>query len=181
MNQVIIISGSAGTGKSTVAKALARRFKLRHISAGGKMRELAKELGFNTKGREFLKFYNYLRNHSSIDRKLDREIIHEVKEGSCVIESRLAAYIIKLPSFKILLKVPDSIAARRIALRDGISKSEALNIIRKRNKEDLIRYKKLYNININDYSIYDMILDTSFFNIKDMNSIIINAVSKVLK
>ena len=38
---VIIISGSPGSGKSTVAKNLAKKLGLRHTSAGDKMREIA--------------------------------------------------------------------------------------------------------------------------------------------
>ena len=40
---IIAISGKAGSGKSTVAKLLASKLRLRHYSIGDLMREMAKE------------------------------------------------------------------------------------------------------------------------------------------
>jgi len=40
---IITISGKAGSGKSTVAKQLAKKLNLKHYSIGDIMRKLAKE------------------------------------------------------------------------------------------------------------------------------------------
>ena len=181
MNPIIVISGGAGTGKSTVAKAVAKTFKLRHVSAGDKMRELARGLGFKTEGDEFLKFHDYVKKHKEIDRQLDALIIQDVSKGGCVVDSRLAAYLINNPTFKIFLRVPNKISAERIALRENISIEQALKTNNERNKKDHKRYKKLYKIDINDLSTYDLILNTSNYPIKEMNEVIIYAIKKKLE
>jgi len=181
MKPIIIISGGAGTGKSTVAKAVAKALKLRHVSAGDKMRELARDLGFKSEGEEFVKFQDYVKKHKDIDKKLDKMIIDDVSKGNCVVDSRLAAYIVKNADYKILLRVPARVAAERIAIRERVSADEALKQNTARNKKEWKRYKSLYKININDLSVYDLILDTSKFNIEAMNKVAIFAVKTYLK
>ena len=181
MKPIIIISGGAGTGKSTVAKAVAKALKLRHVSAGDKMRELAREIGFKSEGEEFVKFQDYVKKHKDIDKKLDKMIIDDVSKGNCVVDSRLAAYLVKNADYKILLKVPERLAAERIALREGVSIDEALKQNNARNKKEWKRYKKLYKIDINDLSPYDLVLDTSKFSIKNMNKVAIFAVKTYIK
>jgi cytidylate kinase len=177
----VIISGNAGSGKSTVARAVAKVFDLRHVSAGDKARRIAKKLGFKTEGEEYLKFHHYIKSHPKIDKELDKEIMKELRMGRCVVDSRLAAYLFKGKAYKIYLKVPEDVAAKRNALREGVNKFEALSAVKKRNREDALRYKKLYNIDVNDLSVFDLVLDTSHFSIKQMNQIVISLLRKVLK
>ena len=177
----VIISGSAGSGKSTAAKAIAKHFKLRHISAGDKARDIAKSLGFKTSGADYLKFHEYIKSHTSIDKKLDNLVIKELRKGNCVIDSRITAYLFKGKAYKIYLKVPEEVAAKRNSVREGVSFNEALTSIKKRNNEDAKRYKKLYNIDVNDLSVYDLVLDTSNFNINNMNNTLFSVLRKVLK
>lgn len=177
----VIISGSAGSGKSTIARAVAKQFKLEHLSAGEKSRQIAKKLGFKTIGEDYLRFHKYLKKHPEVDKELDKNIIKDLKKGDCVVDSRIAAYLYKGEAYNIYLKVPLEVAAERNAKREGISKSEALKAVQKRNKEDAKRYKSLYNIDVDDLSVYDLVLDTSYFSKKDMNQVVNYVLRKVLK
>lgn len=177
----VIISGNAGSGKSTVARAVAKRFGLRHVSAGDKARGIAKKLGFKIVGKEYLKFHAFVKGHPEIDKELDNAVMKELSKGRCVVDSRLAPYLFKGKVYKIYLKVPEHEAAKRNALREGISRVEALKAVKKRNREDARRYMKLYSIDISDLSVYDLVLDTSFFSIKGMTDVVIFLLRKVLK
>lgn len=44
---IITVSGNAASGKTTLARNLAKRLKFKHVSAGGIMREMASEKGQN--------------------------------------------------------------------------------------------------------------------------------------
>jgi cytidylate kinase len=61
---VICISGLAGTGKSTLSKKLAEKYRLRYFSGGDVLKELAKKEGYDVSVRgwwespEGLKFLN---------------------------------------------------------------------------------------------------------------------------
>lgn len=45
---VICISGMAGTGKSTLAKQLAKKYNLKYFSGGDALKALAAEQGYNS-------------------------------------------------------------------------------------------------------------------------------------
>jgi cytidylate kinase len=177
----VIISGTAGSGKSTVARAIAKRFGLKHFSGGEASRQVAKKLGFKISGKAYLSFHDYIKNHPEIDEMIDKLVLSKVKRGSCVVDSRLAAYLFKGKAYRIYLKVPDVVAAKRNALREGISGSEALKAVTERNKADAERYKELYSVDVNELGVYDLVLDTSYFSIKEMNAVVIYLLRKVLK
>ncbi|HLE06361.1 MAG TPA: nucleoside monophosphate kinase, partial [Candidatus Nanoarchaeia archaeon] len=163
---IILLSGSAGTGKSTVAKDVAKKFKLRHISSGDLMRQISVKNGFDSDGEGFLRFHEYIKKHPEIDKELDSLMIKELNKGNCVSDSRLMPYLYKDKAFKILLKVPDEVAAKRNSLRENTPLSETIKTLKERNEQNNKRYKKLYNIDVNDLSVYDLVLDTRHFSIK---------------
>ncbi len=66
----IVISGTAGSGKSTVAKALAKEVEYEHYSMGDFMREIAEE-----KDVSLLE----LGKIAEKSREIDEEIIEKVK------------------------------------------------------------------------------------------------------
>ena len=64
---VITISGPHGAGKSTIAKALAKHFGFRYLSAGEVFRKMAREYGMN-----IIEFTEYVSKHPEIDFEIDR-------------------------------------------------------------------------------------------------------------
>ncbi|MBD3312275.1 AAA family ATPase [archaeon] len=177
----VLVSGNAGSGKSTVARAVVEEFKLKRFSGGEASRRIAKKLGFKTSGEEFLEFHDYVKKHPGIDREIDGLISGFLEKDDCVVDSRLAPHLYKKEAYRVYLKAPLEVAAERNAKREGISRAEALKAVSKRNQEDAERYNKLYNVDISDLSVYDLVLDTSYFSIKEMNSVIIYVLRKVLK
>ncbi len=174
----IIISGLAGTGKSSVAKHLARVFKLRHISAGDLMRDLAVKHGFNNSGEGFTKFIKQV--SKEIDDELNKLVLKELRKNNCVIDSRLMAYLFKGKAIRILLKSSFNTRAKRIAERDKISLTIAKRIINERDNNDVKRFNE-YGININDLSIYDLTLNTELVNKNSMNKIIEYFIKQTIK
>ncbi len=65
---IITISGIAGSGKSTVAKLLAKRLGYRHYSIGDFMREMAKERKVS-----LLELSKEAEKGHSIDKELDEK------------------------------------------------------------------------------------------------------------
>lgn len=168
---VIVISGRPGAGKTTAAKKIAEAFNLKYVSAGNLVRKIARKMGFGTKGKEFLKFHEYMEKHREIDKLVDEEIIKAAKEGNVVIEGWLAGQIVKNADIKIYLKVPLEIASKRISQRERIKKG-ALETTLKRERSNEKRWKRIYGIDINNLNPYNLVIDTSLFNIKETEQII---------
>ncbi|VVB81693.1 Putative adenylate kinase [uncultured archaeon] len=167
---IITISGTPGSGKSTVAKAVAKEFKLKHYSAGDFMREMAAERGISLEELSKL-----AEEDISVDREIDARNKRLAKEDNFIIDSRLAFHFLP-KAIKIFLKVNPKIAAKRIwkDIQDKKrmveifkSEKEVLGGILARQRSDVSRYKKYYNLDYLDEKNYDFVLDTSKLNLQE--------------
>ena len=104
----ITISGKVGSGKSTVAKLLAKKLSLEYYSIGTIMREMASERGLSIN-----EFSKKAENDKSIDIELDTRQKEIGKKEKFIMDSRLGFYFIP-DSFKIFLDVDIKEAAKRI-------------------------------------------------------------------
>ena len=106
---IITISGRPGSGKSTVARLLARRLRFDHVSAGDFMRDMAAERGISV-----LELSRIAEHDDAIDREIDERSRRLGEERDrFVIDARLAWHFIP-DAFKVFLDVRLDVAARRI-------------------------------------------------------------------
>ncbi|MFB6491200.1 MAG: (d)CMP kinase [Thermoproteus sp. AZ2] len=161
---VIAISGQPGSGKTTVAREVARAFGLRLRSSGAIFRELARR-----RGMDFIEFHKYAESNPEIDREVDSIAVEEAKKGDVVLEGHLTAWIVRpYADLCIYLKGSPEVRARRVALRDGRSYEEALREITEREELNRRRYKQIYNIDITDLSLFELVLDTTYLSQNDV-------------
>jgi len=157
---IITVSGLAGTGTTSVCQKLKEKLGFEYIYAGAIFRTEAEKMGISIE-----EFCKHLEKHPELDKDIDRKIIEFAEEHkNTILEGRLAGWMVykeDLSALKVLLKVPLDIAAKRVSYRDLVSPEEALKIVEDRDKRDRERYKKLYDIDLADESIYDLIIDTS--------------------
>ena len=161
-DMIITISGDVGSGKSTVAKIIAKKLGFKHYSTGDFMRSMAKE-----KKISLMQLGRLAEKSRTIDKELDeRQKKLGMEKDSFVIDSRLGFHFIP-NSKKVYLKVNDEIAAERIfsSKRDdekyNLTLRKTLDNIKERRKSEIMRYKKYYGINLMDLKNYDIVIDTS--------------------
>jgi predicted cytidylate kinase len=85
-------------------------------------------------------------------------------EDDIIIEGRLAAYNLDragVGAFKVLLDADVEVRAARVAKRETEDLQKAALEMLERARSEALRYKKYYDIDINDDSVYDMVVDTS--------------------
>ncbi len=172
---IITISGKAGSGKSTVAKEVAKKLGLKHYSIGDLMRKLAKE-----KKMPLNELSRLAEKDISIDMELDKKTIGLRGEDNFVIDGRLTAYFLPYADLKIFLDCEDRVRAERILKdkrSDEKSKSlkELVKKIRQREQSERKRYNKLYKIDYRDEKLYNLIIDTTKLSIKKVVDKIIKA------
>jgi len=173
MPLVVTISGLHGTGKSTYAKVLAEEFKLRYVSAGQLFRDIAKE-----KGVSMEQLIQITANNPEIDHLIDEKTKREAEKGDVILDGQLAGWMAEdKAGLKIFLTAPEEVRIRRIAERDSVDfeKAKAQTVLR--DKAEREKYKKYYDIDTTDISIYDLIMDTSLLPLEESIKILKNIIS----
>src|SRR6516164_7572426 len=162
----ITIAGDIGSGKTTIARELARHAEVEMCSTGGIQRQLAAARGISTLE---------LNRLAETDPSIDREIDHYLKtlpDGDLVVESRMAWRFVPNTK-KIFLYVLKHEAASRILRANRHDESyqlldDAVHQISERRKSEVKRFKKYYDVNIDNLRNYDRVIDTTFASPKSV-------------
>lgn len=155
---IITVSGLPGSGKTTVAKILHGELNLKYVSPGEIFRNMAKE-----KGMTLAEFGRYAETHIEIDREIDRKQTELAREGNIILDGRLSGWIVSkegLPSTRVWLEASIETRAKRIAGRENIPFRQAIAEIQDREACEWERYWALYGIDLNDLSVYTLVIDT---------------------
>lgn len=165
---IVSFCGNPGAGKSTAAKKLADKLGWPYYYIGALRRQIAKEKGLT------IEEYNKLgETDPSTDLEIDNyQTELGKKDDNFIIDGRTSWYFIPR-SLKIFVDVNEEVGAQRIlgSLARGRDRNETnkelknvaemvkINQIRKASDDK--RYKQYYNIDINDMSNFDFIIDTT--------------------
>ena len=168
----IAISGKSGCGNTTVSRIVAERLNLRLINYT--FHSIAEETGM-----DFAEICRFAENDDSYDRKVDETQIAMAAEGSCVLGSRLAIWLLKEADLKFYLKASLDKRTHRIMEREGGDFSKTFQETQCRDERDKARYLKLYSINIDQFKIADFIIDAEENNQFEIAELIINKVNEL--
>jgi CMP/dCMP kinase len=173
---IVTVGGQAASGKSTLAKALAKELGYKHISAGQVMRDMAAE-----RAQTLVEFSKYAEKHPEIDSEID-ERQKKLATGDCIVDGRLSRYFLN-PDLSIWLIAPAEVRAQRVVGR-GEKYSDfntAKREMMERDGSERKRYKDFYGIDIDDLSKYHLVLDTDIFDVKAMTKVALAAVDSLSK
>lgn len=174
---IVTIGGDIGSGKSTVAKAVAEKFKLKHISAGETFREMAKE-----RGMDLAEFSKFAEGNHELDREVDdRQTEMARMAGDAVVDGRLSGVLLKEAALKIWLKAPMEERAKRVAKREKKEYKQALRETEEREASELGRYRTIYGIDLRDLSPYDAVLNTQLWGPEEVINIIGQMITPLIK
>ena len=173
----ITISGSPGSGTTTLGRSIAEKYSYKYVSAGEVFRNLAKE-----RHMDLALFGKLAENDSSIDKEIDSRQ-KEIGESSddIVLEGRLAGWMVENADLKILLYASPECRSIRIAEREHMTVEQAFVLTIQREACEAGRYMDYYEIDIADQSPYDLILNSETFGASELFSIVAAAVSSMLK
>ncbi len=177
MKRVITIGGLHGTGKSSVADIVAKRFGLKRVSAGVIFRELAKKRGLTLE-----EFSIVAEDDESIDRELDALLKTTAMKGNVLLDGQLAGWMAgDYANFKILLTASVDARVKRIAERDEVSLEHARRETLNREKSERERYLEFYGVDISDQSIYDLVLNTEKYDLQGVIKVLTTAIETFLE
>ncbi|MBY9001839.1 MAG: AAA family ATPase [Candidatus Heimdallarchaeota archaeon] len=175
---IIAISGPHGSGKSTAAKKVAELLNYTYISAGQMFREMAKDKGMNLE-----EFSKNAEANEEIDRSIDNRTLDFAQiENGIIIDAQLGGWVLrKVADLIIYITAPVKTRIQRIAERENRSIEEIKKETLMREESERHRYQKLYNIDVSDLSIYDVIINTKKYDAAECVDIIMASVKKITK
>jgi cytidylate kinase len=175
---ILTITGDLGSGKSTVAKIVAEKLKLKYYSTGSIFRKVAADMQLSLK-----ELGELAKKDKRIDKRIDdyQKKLGE-KEDDFILEGRLGFHFVP-KSVKICLKVELNESAKRIISDKRSDESfetldEAINAIKIRRNSEKERYKELYNVDIDNLKNYDLVIDTTVIPASEVAKKIIEFVSQ---
>lgn len=180
---IVTITGMLGSGKSTIAKMLAKELNLTHYSMGDLRGQTALEQGVTVQ-----EFNLQSEDDPTSDNQIDE---YQKKLGETsdnfIIDSRLAWHFIP-HSFKLFLDVDADEAAQRIFLssKKGERKDEphyhsakeVKKAVKERLDSDQKRFQTFYDLNFLDQSHYDLVIDTTSKTPREIVDLITKALPK---
>lgn len=169
MKKVITISGKPGCGKSTVANIVSKRLRYEILSSGDKFREVAKRYGMSIES--FVT--DFLPNNPDIDIKIDNEFISFIKKNEdLVVPTRIIGHLLEknnIDHFKVYLYADFKNRLNRVIRREskkGKTKVQIEKDLKNREIAEKSKFLKLYNIDINDLRMYNLVIYTHFISSK---------------
>ncbi|MDR1591339.1 MAG: (d)CMP kinase [Prevotellaceae bacterium] len=172
----ISITGDLGSGKSTVAKEIARILQFKYLSTGVIQRQLALEKGMNT-----LEFNEYTSKHPEIDDYIDQTLkdVNEQREPY-VLDARLGWRFVPR-SFKVYLMAMNEVAALRVlsdSQRIGEPSASDINakirdLLKRKAIEDE-RFHQKYGIKPDIFKDFNAVIDTSAASSDEVVSLILS-------
>lgn len=166
---IITVGGLPGSGTTTLAAKLCDQFGMTHVYAGKIFRDMASERGLTLEE---------LSKEAEKDEKIDLEIDRRQKEravNNTVVEGRMTAFLIDA-NLKIWLFAPLKVRAERVSVRDGVSVEEAVAKIEEREASERKRYKKYYSVDIENLSVYDLVMNTRLWDHEGVFQIVRTAI-----
>jgi cytidylate kinase len=161
----ITVSGQSGSGKTTIAKAIAKALKLRYVNVGDIFRKLAKKK--KIKLEEFAKIRS-----SRVDIEADEKTLELAKKGNVVLNGRLTGWVAgDNADVRVFVDCSLDVRAERTALRDKKTVLDTKEDLIDRDMSDMKAYRKLYGVQIADKRIYDMIINNTKMSFSDSKKV----------
>jgi len=184
--EIITISGRPGSGKSTASKAIAKELGYEHFSSGDLFRAIGKERGYDVHDTNLL-----AEKEKEIDTLVDQRLRDiGAKQNQVALDSRMAWHWMP-DSFRVFLDLDLEIAAKRILdnmeperiMHEHIPNDPKKYAARLQSRLDSEskRYQSLYKVNPYYKKNYDLVIDTSNKNPKEVLDEILEAYQIWLK
>ena len=161
---IITITGDLASGKSLVAKQIAKQIGAEYFSTGSLQREIAAKYGMTT-----LELNQYSESHPEIDQEID-DRVRALRDcdKNLIVDSRMAWHF--LPnSFKVFLCTNIVRAAERVIADHQRSnepiyadRNDAMLKLKERKRSENKRYLQLYQADCSKLTNFDLVVDTTY-------------------
>jgi cytidylate kinase len=192
MGVLVVVGGPGGSGSSTIAKMLARKYGLHYVYGGQFMRQFAREQGY-AELSDFLDVIDDKNDWYKYDKIIDEKVLKMSYKPNVLVDSKVFAALAtvkRIPAtVKIWLEADVESRVRRTLHKEGkydLGKSldknsklytERRDDLMKRYGMDKSRFEKLYGIKYDSPKLYnDIVLDTSRLDVNQTYNLIVRRI-----
>ena len=174
----ITVSGLPGSGTTSLSRYLAEHHDFSMISAGEVFRQLAVEHNL-----ELAEFGRLAEQDESYDKMIDaRQKEIAAQRDNIIVEGRLSGWMVSDADLKIWLIAPIGCRIKRIISRDHVADEKtATAITSERERCEAGRYRSYYDIDINDLSIYHIVLNSEHWGVAELGAIVDTAIAGLIR
>lgn len=169
----VTIGGPPGSGKTTVSKLVSKELQYTHIYTGDIFRNLAKE-----KGLSLEELSKLAEKDHSIDIVVDERQKELGNQDNIILEGRMARFIIE-PDLSVWITAPFDERIKRISQRENLDYEAVYRETKIREKSEINRYQKIYNVDIFNLASYDLVINSLKLNAQGVSRVIIAAVKNI--
>jgi CMP/dCMP kinase len=173
-NISVVISGSAAVGKTTLARALAKEFGFKLYNGGDILKEIARQEGYVISGNDWwdsdeaIGFMKVRKKNPVFDKQVDEKLINIAKKGSVIITSHTLPWL-ATESITFWLSASQEKRSERMSQRDKITVTDALRIVKMRDRENKKIYKKIYGPDFGDsLEVFDFVVNTEILTLDSL-------------
>ncbi len=175
---LITISGLSGSGKSSAAKGLSEALGIPTVDIGKLFRAMAAKYGMDV-----VAFGKYVEKHPRFDRELDAAMLRKAKRsGDLILQGRLAGLMTAkegMDAVRIWIAASPRVRASRVAKREGVPFLQAYRQVTKRDRDNQVRYAKTYGLDLNDLSVYAIVVQTDNLSVEKVVSSLVKELNRV--
>ncbi|MDK2974214.1 MAG: CMP/dCMP kinase [Methanofollis sp.] len=169
----ITVSGPPGSGTTSLARYLAEKHGYRVISAGEMFRALAQE-----RGMSLAAFGTLAESDPSVDRLIDaRQKEAAESADELIAEGRLSGWMVGNADLRVWVKASPGCRIGRISVRDSEDETAARLHTEEREASERTRYLSYYGIDIDDLSVYDLVISSERWEVEALGAIVDAAIA----
>ena len=173
-NISVVISGSAAVGKTTLAHALAKEFGFKLYNGGDILKEIARQQGHVISGNDWwdsdeaIGFMKERKKNPVFDKQVDEKLMNIAKKGSVIITSHTLPWL-ATESITFWISASQEKRSQRMSQRDKITVTDALRIVKMRDRENKKIYKKIYGSDFGDsLEVFDFMINTEILSLDSL-------------
>ncbi|MDE1824278.1 MAG: cytidylate kinase family protein [Candidatus Micrarchaeota archaeon] len=160
---IIAISGLTGSGKTTIGEKVAKALNVRYIYTSHKqsVKEIADVVKFTRKATP------------AFEKSFDARIVGLANRQDCVVTTWMGPWLIKKATARVWLYASLDSRVRRKMKEVKMNYSRTKRYVLEKDRLNMKRFKKIYNVDINDHGIFDICINTERLEVRQTVNMVI--------